>query len=192
MAHHGGPLVELADHLGGVVGNLLQGLPCEDLGVGAGFLDGFRIVRPGGRYTRVAVLLEQTDPVVPAARQQPEPMDEHDRRLAARVGLIDLALLALGDLGHGGASFPGRRVAPPDESTPVNTDHNRSDHAYRGGPSCSRSGWRPLTDPTSDRAGSRYKFGRRTGSRKPAGPAIDTPPSERSPASCRSSPASPR
>src|SRR3954469_14852935 len=101
MAHHGRPLVELADHLGGVVGNLLQGLPCEDLGVGAGFLDRFWIVRPGGRYTRVAVLVEQTDPVVPAARQQPEPVDEHDRCLAARVGLIDLALLALGDLGHG-------------------------------------------------------------------------------------------
>jgi hypothetical protein len=29
-------------------------------------------------------------------------VDEDDRRLAARVGLIDLALLALGDLGHGG------------------------------------------------------------------------------------------
>jgi hypothetical protein len=28
-------------------------------------------------------------------------MDEDDRRLAARVGLIDLALLALGDLGFG-------------------------------------------------------------------------------------------
>jgi hypothetical protein len=55
----------------------------------------------GGRYTRVAVLFEQADPVVPAARQQPEPMDEDDRRLAARVGLIDLALLALCDLGFG-------------------------------------------------------------------------------------------
>src|SRR5215217_2291464 len=131
MAHHGGPLVELADHLGGVVGNLLQGLPCEDLRVGAGFLDRFRVVRPRGRYTRVAVLLEQTDPVVPAARQQPEPVDEDDRRLPARVGLIDLALLALGDLGHG-VLLPGRRVAPPDKSTPVESDHNRSDHAYRG------------------------------------------------------------
>ena len=107
MAHHGGPLVELADHLGGMVGNLLQGLLREGLGVGAGFLDRFRVVRPGGRHTRVAVLLEQTDPVVPAARQQPEPMDEDDRRLAARVGLIDLALLALGDLGHGGAPSLG-------------------------------------------------------------------------------------
>src|SRR5215208_2975391 len=119
MAHHGGPLVELADHLCGVVGNLLQGLPCEDLGVGAGLLDRFRVVRPGGRYTRVAVLLEQTDPVVPAARQQPKPVDEDDRRLAARVGLIDLALLALGDLGHWWAPSSGRRVARPDKSTPV-------------------------------------------------------------------------
>src|SRR5215212_1307203 len=122
MAHHGGPLVELADHLGGVVGNLLQGLPCEDLRVG----------RARGRYTGVAVLLEQTDPVVPAARQQPEPVDEDDRRLPARVGLIDLALLALGDLGHGVLLPLGRRVAPPDKSTPVESDHNRSDHAYRG------------------------------------------------------------
>jgi hypothetical protein len=40
---------------------------------------------------------------------------------SARVGLIDLALLAIGDLGHGGAPSPGRRAAPPDESTPVNT-----------------------------------------------------------------------
>src|SRR4051795_9623775 len=120
MAHHGGPLVELADDLGGVVGKLLQSLPCEDLGVGAAFLDRFWIVRPGGRYTRVAVLLEQTDPVVPAARQQPEPVDEDDRSLAARVGLSDLALLALCDLGHRAAPSPGWRAAPPDESTPVN------------------------------------------------------------------------
>src|SRR3954462_14143782 len=102
MAHHGGLLVGLGDHLGGVVGNLLQGLLREDVGVGARFLDRFRVVWPGGRYTRVAVLLEQTDPLVPAARQQPKPVDEDNRRLAARVGLIDLALLALGDLDHGG------------------------------------------------------------------------------------------
>jgi hypothetical protein len=129
MAHHGGPLVELADHLGGVVANLLQGLPCEDLGVGAGFLDRFRVVRPRGRYTRVAVLLEQTDPVVPAARQQPEPMDEDDRRLAARVGLIDLALLALGDLGHGRAPSLGRQQHRPTSRLRSIHDHNRSDHA---------------------------------------------------------------
>src|SRR5438034_7046532 len=119
MVHYGGLLVELVDHLGSLVGNLLQGLLREHVGVGAGFLYRFRVVRPGGRYTRVAVLLEQTDPVVPAARQQPEPMDEDDRRLAARVGLIDLALLAIGDLGHGAAPSPGggqhRRT-----STPVN------------------------------------------------------------------------
>src|SRR3954462_10320752 len=120
MAHHGGLLVELVDHLGGVVGNLLQRLLREDVGVGAGFLDRFRVIRPGGRYTRVAVLLKQTDPVVPAARQQPEPMDEDDRRLGTRVGLRDLALLALCDLVPRAAPSPGWRAARPDESTPVN------------------------------------------------------------------------
>src|SRR5215217_5009655 len=168
MAHHGGPLVELADHLGGVVGNLLQGLPCEDLRVGAGFLDCFRVVRPRGRYTRVAVLLEQTDPVVPAARQQPEPVDEHDRRLAARVGLIELALLALGDVGHGGLLLPWAAGSTAGRVDSAMSDHNRSDHRYRGRPSCSRSGGRPLTDPTFDPAGGRYNFGWGTGSRKTA------------------------
>jgi hypothetical protein len=47
-------------------------------------------------------------------------MDEDDRRLPARVRLIDLALLALGDLGHGAAPFSRRRAAPPDGSMPVN------------------------------------------------------------------------
>src|SRR5215208_7637480 len=41
MAHHGGLLVELVDHLGGVVENLPEGLPGEGLGIGAGFLDRF-------------------------------------------------------------------------------------------------------------------------------------------------------
>jgi L-ascorbate metabolism protein UlaG (beta-lactamase superfamily) len=54
------------------------------------------------------------------------------------------------------------------------SDHNRSDHAYRG-PTVLREveGWRLLTDPTFDPAGGRYNFGWGTGSRKTAGPAID-------------------
>src|SRR3954453_2604689 len=169
MAHHGGPLVELADHLGGGVRNLLQGLPCEDLRVGAGFLDRFRVVRPRGRYTRVAVLLEQTDPVVPAARQQPEPVDEHDRRLAARVGLTDLALLALGDLGHGRTSFPwaARSTTGRIDSGRYLTITARITH-IGGRPSCSRSGlaapeqrasnaapWRQIRRPAQYRGGER-------------------------------------
>jgi hypothetical protein len=47
-------------------------------------------------------------------------VDEDNRRFAARVSLIDLALLALGDLGHDAAPFLRGRAAPPDESTPAN------------------------------------------------------------------------
>src|SRR5918999_1274099 len=103
----GSIVTEPADHRRGVVGDPLQRLPREHLGVGARFLDRLRVVRPGRRHTRVAVLLEQADPVVPAARQQPKPMDEDDRSPAARVGLIDLTLLAVGDLGHGAAPSVG-------------------------------------------------------------------------------------
>src|SRR5687768_11748373 len=174
MAQHSGLLVEPADHLRGVVGNLLQGLLREDIGVSAGFLDRFGVVRPRWRHTRVAVVLEQTDPAVPAAWQQPEPMDEDDRRLAVRVGFIDLALLALCDPGQGAAPSLGgghhrRRV----DFGQYLTITARITHI--GGPTVllEVEGWRLLTDPTFDPPGGSYNFGWGTGSRKTAGPAID-------------------
>ena len=88
-----GFLVELADHLGEVVGDLADGLVGEDLGVRVGLLDGLGIVGPAGRQRRVAGLLEDRGPAVPAARQQPQAVDEDDRLQARRVGALDLLAL---------------------------------------------------------------------------------------------------
>jgi hypothetical protein len=97
MAHHGGLLVELA------ITWAVWSTTCFRLFLAkaSGLARASSTVSGSsgheGVYTRVAVVLEQADPLVPAARQQPEPIDEDDRRLAARVGFIDLALLALRD-----------------------------------------------------------------------------------------------
>src|SRR5262249_7752963 len=81
---------------GGVLGDLLQGLLGEDLGVGSGLLNAFRIVRPIRRQRCVAGLAEQVRPVGPATREQPEAVDEDDRGVARGVGRHDLKTLPLG------------------------------------------------------------------------------------------------
>ena len=53
-----------------------------------------------GRQRRVAGLLEDRRPAVPAARQQPEAVDEDDRRAPRRVRRLDLLRLVLGDRRH--------------------------------------------------------------------------------------------
>ena len=75
-----GLLVELADDLVEVVGDLADGLVGEHLGVGVGLLDGLGVVRPARRERGVAGLLEERRPAIPAARQQPEAVDEDDGR----------------------------------------------------------------------------------------------------------------
>src|SRR4051812_39496938 len=90
MAHHRRLLLEPLDHLDGVVGDLLEGLLGEDVRVRARLLDRLGVVGPIGGQCRVSLLLEVLDPVVPAARQQPEPVDEHNRRPVTRARLLDL------------------------------------------------------------------------------------------------------
>ena len=92
---------QLRDHAGEVVGNLANRLVREHLRVRLRLLDRLRVVRPARRERGVAGLLEQRGPPIPAAREQPQAVDEHDRCLAGAVGLVDLLLLVLGErAGH--------------------------------------------------------------------------------------------
>ena len=100
--------VQGIDDLGGVIGDLLQGLLGENVGVRPGLLNRFRIARPVRRQRRVAGLLEKVRPVGPAARQQPEAMDEDDRRVVRGVGRLDLPVLPLGNRRHD--EIPSGRV----------------------------------------------------------------------------------
>jgi Leucine carboxyl methyltransferase len=78
-----------------VIGDLFQRLLGEDLRVRAGLLDGLRILRPVRGKRRVASLAEQLAPAVPAARQQPDPVNEDNRRVAGGVRRLDLPILPL-------------------------------------------------------------------------------------------------
>ena len=109
MAHHRRLPGQLSDHLGGVIGDLRDRLAGEDLGVRPRLLDGLGIVGPHGRHGGVPGLLEDGSPTVPAARQQPEPVDEHDRCPPTRVRLLDLLCFPVGHRGHA-QLLPGRRV----------------------------------------------------------------------------------
>src|SRR5262245_2131815 len=95
VPHHGGLLLELADHVGRVVGNLLQRLLGEHVRVRPRPFNRFRIVWPVRRQRRVTGLLEQVRPVGPAARQQPQAVDEDDRSGAGGVCRLDLPALPL-------------------------------------------------------------------------------------------------
>ena len=66
VPHHGGLLLELADHVGRVVGNLLQRLLGEDVRVRPRLFNRFRIVGPVRRQRRVTGLLEEACPVRPS------------------------------------------------------------------------------------------------------------------------------
>ena len=107
-----------ADHRGEVVGDLSDGLVGEDLGVGVGLLDRVGVVGPAGRERRVAGLLEDRRPAVPAAGQQPEAVDEDDGLQPGLVGTIDLLGLVLGDDRRGGVGGRGAhaRTLPSDDS----------------------------------------------------------------------------
>jgi len=78
-------LVQGIDDLGGVIGDLIQGLPGEDARVRPGLFNRFRIVWPVRRQRRVTGLLEEVRPVGPAARQQPQAVDEDDRGVAEEL-----------------------------------------------------------------------------------------------------------
>src|SRR5256885_6241204 len=51
----------------------------KDLRVVLGLLNGVRVIGPARGERRVALLFEQLAPVVPAAREEPEAVHEHDR-----------------------------------------------------------------------------------------------------------------
>ena len=75
-------LVQRLDDRRVVVGHLSDRLVGEDFGVCLGLLDGLRVVGPPGSQRGVAGVGEDGGPPVPAARKQPEAVDEDDRRLA--------------------------------------------------------------------------------------------------------------
>ena len=89
VADDRGLSVEVTDDRLEVVGDLADGLVREDVGVRVRLLDGLRVVGPTRRHGRVARLAEHRRPAVPAAREEPQPVDEHDRRPARAVCLFD-------------------------------------------------------------------------------------------------------
>src|SRR6266581_7360964 len=94
MTDYRGLARESADHGLRVAGDLADSLARKRLRPGLRVGDGLRVVGPARLHRRVACLLEQISPAVPAAREQPEPMDEHDRLLAGLVGAGYLRRLA--------------------------------------------------------------------------------------------------
>jgi hypothetical protein len=97
VADDGRPLGQPADDRGDVVGDLADGLAREHLGMLPGLLDGVRVVRPPGGQRRVAGLLEQRRPAVPAGRQQEEAVHEDNRGEPGGVRVVNLAGLVFGD-----------------------------------------------------------------------------------------------
>src|SRR5205085_4212700 len=85
-------LVQGIDDLGGVIGDLLQGLLGKDIRVRPGRFNRLRIVWPVRRQRRIAGLLEEVRSTGPAARQHPESVDEDDRGIPGRVCRLDLPL----------------------------------------------------------------------------------------------------
>ena len=94
-------LVERPDHGGVVIGHLTDRLVGEHLGMGLGLLDGLRVVGPARGQRGEAGVGEDPCPTVPAAREQPQAVNEDDRRLARCVRLVDLTLFFSGDRRHG-------------------------------------------------------------------------------------------
>ena len=100
MADDGWLLVELLDHAVEMVGDVLDRLAREHARVRLCLRDGLGIVWPARSERRVAGLLEERLPAVPAARQQPQSVDENDRRAPRRVGVVDLLLFVLREVRH--------------------------------------------------------------------------------------------
>src|SRR4051794_16566849 len=107
-------------------------------------LDRVGIVRPAGRERLVAGLCERLGPAVPAARQQPQPVDEHHWRTPGRVGPRHLLL---GRLGHGTTLWDPNRTVPMGPSTRPSDRDLRSS----GGAAGTRSGRRQFSDGVADR-----------------------------------------
>jgi hypothetical protein len=124
MPDHDRRAVELARDVLEVVGDLAHGLPREDLGVLLRFTDRLGVVGPAGHQCGVAGLLEHFRPVVPTARQQPQAVDEHHRRLAGCIGAIDLGALVLVDARHDPSS--GSETGTPIQQVPARYVHARA------------------------------------------------------------------
>src|SRR5207237_5664762 len=65
-----------------------------------GLINCLGIVGPRGGQRCISGLLEEGGPTFPAARQQPEAVDEDGRRAPRGIRLLDLLGLALSDLRH--------------------------------------------------------------------------------------------
>src|SRR2546430_16462105 len=92
MANNGGLPLELLDGLGIVLRYLLNPLAGKDLRVFISLLNGLRVIGPARRERCIALLFEERTPAVPAAGEEPEAVDEHDRLLPFRVSAVDLLL----------------------------------------------------------------------------------------------------
>src|SRR2546421_6629348 len=92
MADDSGHRLELADGVNVVIRDLLDALVGKDLRIFLGLLNGVRVIGPARCDRRVALLFEQLAPVVPTAGEEPQAVDEHDRLLTLRVGVVDFLL----------------------------------------------------------------------------------------------------
>jgi len=108
VADHRRLLIEPSDDPLEVVGDLADALVGEDLRVRLRLLDGLRIIGPARRDGDEAGLLEQRGPAVPAARQEPQPVDEDDRNASGTVRLLDLRRLVVAEHCRWGRISHGR------------------------------------------------------------------------------------
>src|SRR5205823_12906067 len=99
-------LVQLPDHIANMVCDLTDLLPGEDLWMGPRLPDGLRVVGPTGRHRREAGLLEKRGPAVPAACEQPQPVDEHNGSTPRRVRRVNLTRFASRKRRHAGEPTP--------------------------------------------------------------------------------------
>jgi hypothetical protein len=69
-----------------------NGLAGEALGMFVAFLHSFGVVGPTWRKGRVSGCSERGTPLIPTVRQQPETMNEDDRRQPRCIGCIDCSV----------------------------------------------------------------------------------------------------
>src|SRR5579859_3788271 len=93
MPDDGGLRLQLADSVDVMVGDLLDFLVRKDLRITFRLFDGLRVVGPAWRERGEAILLEQRSPAVPAAREEPEAVNEDDRLPPRVVRPIERFLL---------------------------------------------------------------------------------------------------